>query len=514
MATGISPPAAVPRDSGHASDSLAPLVPVVPELRARVRRRRVASNPPSRAPASLPGPQGPTDFGRLAGTAPHPSRHFQLKPRSANRRKNRRPRTPLPQALRTHTTLPSTHWHTTSPPPSTSEWNVIILVNVDSFPRQRGRNPARHDSPRYRFNGSRPLVSIVVARRALAKTISPSRKLPLPTPLHAVSRDNCDNCGATGCERSRCPARGRTCYGCGRRGHFQSVCRSSRRGQPRRPAPVRELLCDDDAESGHSILTICTNKRRGLYVDVDVSVINPKPLTRKVSFLIDTGSAVSIIGEGHFQNLFQDKVQLRTPSITLFDFSRQKIPVLGLFKATLSYKSRTAVVPLYVTCSGTSLLGLDAVQALNFQISGKELRCLHTVVQQTSASATSTLPATSSDAQGRIPPQGAIVEQPQSVPKFGMPALLWARFSHLYTPGLGLVRGFQHKLPTCAELPKRIDELKSRLLSESDRMTDHIVDKITEKMKSSGVDVLDLKKHVDSLESGLKFLNDLVDTGQ
>ncbi|KAL3218450.1 hypothetical protein MRX96_031552 [Rhipicephalus microplus] len=80
------------------------------------------------------------------------------------------------------------------------------------------------------------------------------------------------------------------------------------------------------------------------------------------------------------------------------------------------------------------------------QLSGKELRCLHTVVQQTSASGTSTLPATSSDAQGRIPPQGAIVEQPQSEPKFGMPALLWARFSHLFTPGLGLVRGFQHKV--------------------------------------------------------------------
>ncbi|KAL3186157.1 hypothetical protein MRX96_027894 [Rhipicephalus microplus] len=68
------------------------------------------------------------------------------------------------------------------------------------------------------------------------------------------------------------------------------------------------------------------------------------------------------------------------------------------------------------------------------QLSGKELRCLHTVVRRTSASASSTLPATSSDAQGRIPPQGAIVEQPQSEPKFGMPALLWARFSHLFTP--------------------------------------------------------------------------------
>ncbi|KAL3213569.1 hypothetical protein MRX96_051643 [Rhipicephalus microplus] len=74
-----------------------------------------------------------------------------------------------------------------------------------------------------------------------------------------------------------------------------------------RTLPVRELLCDDDAESGHSILTICTNKRRGLYVDVDVSVNNPKPLTHKVSFLIDTGSAVSIIGEGHFPNLFKIK---------------------------------------------------------------------------------------------------------------------------------------------------------------------------------------------------------------
>ncbi|XP_037504898.1 uncharacterized protein LOC119380160 [Rhipicephalus sanguineus] len=66
-------------------------------------------------------------------------------------------------------------------------------------------------------------------------------------------------------------------------------------------------------------------------------------------------------------------------------------------------------------------------------------------------------------------------------------------------------------MPTCAELAKRIDELESRLLSESDRMTDRIVDKIAVKMKSSGVDVLELKKHVDSLESSLKFLNDLVD---
>ncbi|KAH6921291.1 hypothetical protein HPB50_027721 [Hyalomma asiaticum] len=67
------------------------------------------------------------------------------------------------------------------------------------------------------------------------------------------------------------------------------------------------------------------------------------------------------------------------------------------------------------------------------------------------------------------------------------------------------------KMPACAEHSKRIDELESRLLSESDRMNDRIVDKIVVKMKTSGVDVLELKKHMGSLEPSFKFLNDLVD---
>ncbi|KAL3209366.1 hypothetical protein MRX96_038234 [Rhipicephalus microplus] len=66
-------------------------------------------------------------------------------------------------------------------------------------------------------------------------------------------------------------------------------------------------------------------------------------------------------------------------------------------------------------------------------------------------------------------------------------------------------------MPAYAELYKRIDELESKLLSESDRKIDRLVDKITQKMKSSEVDVLELKKHVDSLGYSLEFLNDMVD---
>ncbi|KAL3181883.1 hypothetical protein MRX96_008183 [Rhipicephalus microplus] len=58
-------------------------------------------------------------------------------------------------------------------------------------------------------------------------------------------------------------------------------------------------------------------------------------------------------------------------------------------------------------------------------------------------------------------------------------------------------------MPACAELAKRIDELESRLLSISDLMTNRIVDNITEKMESPGVDVYELKKHVDRLGPSL-----------
>ncbi|KAH7965816.1 hypothetical protein HPB49_011293 [Dermacentor silvarum] len=61
---------AVPRDSGHASDTFALLVSVVPKLSTRVRSRRVVSNSPLRAPASLPGHEGARIFYALLAPPP------------------------------------------------------------------------------------------------------------------------------------------------------------------------------------------------------------------------------------------------------------------------------------------------------------------------------------------------------------------------------------------------------------------------------------------------------------
>ncbi|KAH7985244.1 hypothetical protein HPB51_026849 [Rhipicephalus microplus] len=349
-------PAAVPRDSGHASDSLAPLVPVVPnfvlasganEWPATCRRalllrclgtegQRIfnafAAPPPSQPPLSTEATvsestEKHTSAHTAAASPPDPydvgvdtlAHYFTATVDVRVERHHFRERRQVSGELVAELALALPELAAPCNFAATADDNLCeqfvagvtcpqlrerLLLEGDALTfdraveivklreqtrqeaeafanpirritqRQRGRNPARHDSTRFRFNGSRPPSQ---HRRSSSRTRQNYKPKPETTPaepLHAISRDNCDNCGATGCERSRCPARGRTCYGCGRRGHFQSVCRSLRRGQPRRPAPVRELLCDDDAESGHSILIICTNKRRGLYVDVDVSVIN------------------------------------------------------------------------------------------------------------------------------------------------------------------------------------------------------------------------------------------------
>ncbi|KAL3203370.1 hypothetical protein MRX96_041890 [Rhipicephalus microplus] len=59
-----------------------------------------------------------------------------------------------------------------------------------------------------------------------------------------------------------------------------------------------------------------------------------------------------------------------------------RFPVLGSFHAIVAYKGKEAIVTFHVTPCGTSLLGLDAVQALGLRIMGEELRCLQMSTQE------------------------------------------------------------------------------------------------------------------------------------
>ncbi|XP_049271184.1 uncharacterized protein K02A2.6-like [Rhipicephalus sanguineus] len=204
------------------------------------------------------------------------------------------------------------------------------------------------------------------------------------------------------------------------------------------------------------------DKRKGVYIDVVVTPVASSSEPRVAKFLVDTGSAVSIIREQEFRNMFEG-VQLTSSALTLLDFQRRKIPVLGQFKASISFKRETAVIAIHVTPGGTSLLGLDAVQALGLHIVGAQLRCLCTAAEASETMSQKT--ATSAHTGGAVP---------ASPPKFDMPPLLWAKFSHLFSPGLGLAKGVQHQVKMKPSVPPVVQKLRRLPLSLRKPVSDQL----------------------------------------
>lgn len=87
------------------------------------------------------------------------------------------------------------------------------------------------------------------------------------------------------------------------------------------PAWVRKIVPEPDADSVIFILTVHTSKRTGVYVDVGVQPVALSSPPCVARFLVDAGSAVSIMGEQQFRSLFQDQVQLQSSQLALLDLS-------------------------------------------------------------------------------------------------------------------------------------------------------------------------------------------------
>ncbi|KAL1483041.1 hypothetical protein MTO96_033392 [Rhipicephalus appendiculatus] len=83
------------------------------------------------------------------------------------------------------------------------------------------------------------------------------------------------------------------------------VFRSSRRARGQRPTHIQEVVPEQDASDVISLLTVHEDKRKGVYIDVVVTPVASSSEPRVAKFLVDTGSAVSIIREQEFRNMFE-----------------------------------------------------------------------------------------------------------------------------------------------------------------------------------------------------------------
>ncbi|XP_072143045.1 uncharacterized protein [Dermacentor andersoni] len=181
---------------------------------------------------------------------------------------------------------------------------------------------------------------------------------------------SCDRCGSTKhvATYRNCPARNRRCNACHTLGHFASVCRKTRTVQHVSSAETRSSSTSAGQPSA-SVLTVSTlEAKRDLQVPVVVNDV-------AMRLLVDTGASVSLMTAEDFEKHFGRQHRLSKAAVDLRNFSKQRIDIQGLFQATVQFLQRSCSVTFHVTSTGTSLLGLDAIQRLGIQIDGTSLTC-------------------------------------------------------------------------------------------------------------------------------------------
>ncbi|XP_070392639.1 uncharacterized protein [Dermacentor albipictus] len=281
--------------------------------------------------------------------------------------------------------------------------------------------------------------------RLLSGSRQDGRRLPRGRPddrhfAHGSSgnRGACDRCGSTKhiATYKNCPARNRRCNACHTLGHFASVCLKTRTVQH---VSYTETLSSTSAgQPSASVLTVSTlEAKRDLQVPVVVNDV-------AIRLLVDTGASVSLMTAEDFGKHFGRQHRLSKTAVDLRNYSKQRIDIQGLFQATVQFFQRSCSVTFHVTSTGTSLLGLDAIQRLGIQIDGTSLTCCLAM----------------------LPP----VQSPTGVPP---------GFDHLFSGELGLVKNFVDRIhrrrgmkPVSSKLRRLPLALREQVTNELRRLED------------------------------------------
>ena len=174
-----------------------------------------------------------------------------------------------------------------------------------------------------------------------------------------ISSSSCQWRGkATHSARRDCPAANATCHRCGKRGHWQQVCRSSSSAntvsESLEAHPVNsQSACVITQEVLHVHST-----PKGIFVDLDLDPACSSP--HRLRFQVDTGCSCNTIHTSDLQQLPQAKIEPST--VRLLDYSKNVIPTQGQTALHCTHRSKSNDIVVQVITAQTfyaPLLGLS-----------------------------------------------------------------------------------------------------------------------------------------------------------
>ena len=200
--------------------------------------------------------------------------------------------------------------------------------------------------------GSMPVVGKVSAtRRKSSYQKMKSGQQATTKQQTGTTQGKCQNCGRAPHTKSACPAAGKKCNGCQGIGHFQAVCRKTKKAES---SKVGQLKLCRTSKMGHPTIAVST-----LLATEDQAV--------EIEWMPDTGSDVDAIGVRHLErlggfaeNLDQDNDDVRTAN-------GQQLQAIGKISASLSVgeKEHCSTIHVYDGLED-ALLSRTSLQSLGF----------------------------------------------------------------------------------------------------------------------------------------------------
>ena len=160
----------------------------------------------------------------------------------------------------------------------------------------------------------------------------------------------CYRCGKGPHNPSQCRYRNYKCHTCGKIGHLSSVCRSgdksSNNSKPKPTNYVESSEPETESTTDMGMFTVQVDSVGDKYKDQPIKVklsVDGQPLVLEV----DTGSARTIIPVQVYNEQFSH-IQLKECTDKLQTYSGDKLAVLGMFEAPVSYNGQCATLPIVV----------------------------------------------------------------------------------------------------------------------------------------------------------------------